>query len=165
MSITVDYFFNYEGSLPVLAGKINSWVGCSFLSHEVTPTNLSCRFLGIELSLSTHSFENDGEINFENYAYCLSLRTPMPDADLRRIQIPAMVLIAYALYYRMSLKGMLVYDMQHLLARYEDRFDLKLSGTEEMFDSVTGMSVMFPEHVEVLQKRLRRLEFENSGEA
>ena len=164
MSITVDYFFNHEDELPTLARKINSWVGC-FLSHEGTPNNLFCRFLGMELSLSTHTFENDGELNFEDYAYCLSLRTPMPDADLRRIQNPAMILIAYALYYRMSLKGMLVYDMQHLLARYEDRIDLKLSGAEEMFDSVTGMFVMFPEHLEALQKRLRKLEFEKSGEA
>lgn len=164
MSISVDYFINHEDEMPALTTKINRWAGC-FLSYEGTPNDLFCRFLGMELSLSKHTFENDGELNFEDYTYCLSLRTPMPDADLRRIRIPAMILIAYALYYRMNPKGMLVYDMQHLPARYEDRIDLKLSGTEEMFDSVTGMFVMFPEHLEALQKRLRTLEFEKSGEA
>jgi hypothetical protein len=164
MSISVDYFFNHEDDTPALARKINSWVGC-FLSHEGTPNNLFCRFLGMELSLSKHKFENDGELNFEDYTYCLSLRTPMPDADLRRIQILTMILIAYALYYRLNLKGMLVYDMQHLLARYEDRADLKGSGGEEMFDGVTGMFVMFPEHLVALQERLHRAELEKSGEA
>ena len=89
----------------------------------------------------------------------------MPDADLRRIQIPAMILMAYALYYRVHLKGMLAYDMQHLLARYEDRVDLNGSGGDEMFDGVTGMFVMFPEHLEALQNRLHKLEFEKGSEA
>lgn len=164
MSISVDYFFNHEDELPALARKINGWVGC-FLSHEGMPNNLFCRFLGMELSLSKHSYENDGELNFEDYTYCLSIRTPMPDADLRRIQIPAMVLIAYALYYRMNLKGMLVYNMQHLLARYEDNLDVRGSGTDEMFDGVSGEFVMFSRHLENLSNHLRKLEIEKSGEA
>jgi hypothetical protein len=96
--------------------------------------------------------------------YHLNIRTPMPDADLRRIQVPTMVLIAYALYYRLSLKGMLVYEMQHLLARYEDRIDLRLSGTEEMFDGVSGEFVIFPRHLENLSNRLRKAEFGHSSE-
>jgi hypothetical protein len=165
MSISVDHFFNHEDELQALARKVNGWIGCFLSPYEGNPEDLFWRFLGMELSLSKHSFENDGELNFEDYVYCLSIRTPMPDADLRRIQIPAMVLIAYALYYRMNLKGILVYDMQHLLARYEDRLDLKGSGTDEMFDGVSGEFVIFPRHLENLSNRLHKMQLKNGDEA
>ena len=81
----------------------------------------------------------------------------MPDADLRMLQIPAMVLIAHVLFYRMNVVGMLVYDMQHLLARYEQRLDLMGSGSEEMFDVVSGEFVTLPEHFLKLDDRLRNV--------
>ena len=157
MSICVDYFFNHEDKLPALSRKIGGWLGCFFAPYEGNPHDLFTRFLGMELDLGQHSFENDRELNFEAYTYRLGIRTPIPDADLRRIQIPAMVLIAYALFYRMNLKGMLVYDMQHLLARYEERIDLKGSGTEEMFDAVSREFVMLPRHLDALDNRLQKM--------
>jgi hypothetical protein len=89
----------------------------------------------------------------------------MSDWDLRIVQVPAMVLIANTLYCRMSLKGMLVYDMQHLLARYEGHLDLKGSGTETMFDTVSGECVMFPEHLVALDKRLRQVLYKSEQQA
>ena len=154
MSICVDYFFNHSDDLAALSRKTNSWLGCSLVPYEGRPQDLFSRFLGMELDLSTHSFDNDRELNFEDFNYRLGIRSPIPDADLRMLQIPAMVLIAHTLFYRMNVVGMLVYDMQHLLARYEQRLDLKGSGSEEMFDVVSGEFVTLPEHFLKLHDRL-----------
>jgi hypothetical protein len=165
MSICIDYFFNHEDELPALSRKISGWLGCFLAPYEGDPQDLFSRFLGMELDLGRHSFENDRELNFEDYTYHLGIRTPIPDADLRRMQIPAMVLIAHALFYRMNLKGILVYDMQHLLARYEDRLDLKGSGTEEVFDAVLGEFVSLPRHLDTLDNRLREMLYAAQPEA
>ena len=165
MSITVDYFFNHQDELSSVARKISEWLGCYLAPYDGRHDDLFCRFLGMELTLSKHTFENDGELDFENYTFRLSTRTPIPDWDLRIGQVPAMVLIANTLYRRMNLKGMLVYDMQHLLARYEDHLDLKGSGTETMFDTVSGECVMFPEHLVALDKRLRQVLYESEQQA
>ena len=66
-------------------------------------------------------------------------------------------LIAHALFYQLNVVGMLVYDMQHLLARYEPRLNLKGSGSEEIFDVVSGEFVTCPEHFLKLHDRLRNL--------
>jgi hypothetical protein len=165
MSIHVDYFFNHEDDLAAVARKANTWIGCSLAPYEGRANDLFCRFLGMELSLSTHTFENDRDLDFENYTYCLSSRTPIPDWDLRITQVPAMAFIAYALYFRMNLKGMLVYDVQHLLARYEDRLDLKGSGTETMFDAVSGEFVLFPRHLIALDSRLQKVLYQAQQQA
>ncbi|MFL6227678.1 MAG: hypothetical protein ACJ741_02735, partial [Pyrinomonadaceae bacterium] len=123
MSVTVDYFFNSEKRLDELAREINSVLGCSLTPYQGDEEDYFGRFLAMEFSLSKHPFENDGECNFEDYEYYLHLRTPAGDADLRNIQIPAMGLVAYALFRRRSLTGMLVYDGQILLAKYEERID------------------------------------------
>jgi hypothetical protein len=159
MSICVDYFFNHEDELPALTRKINGWLGCCLAPYEGNPQDLFSRFLGMELNLGRHSLENDRDLNFADYTYCLGIRTPIPDADLRRMQIPATVLIAQALFIQIALKGMLVYDVQHLLARYEGRLDVKGSGTEEMFDVVSGEFVALPRHLDVLINRLRKMSY------
>jgi hypothetical protein len=157
MSICVDYFFNHSADLATLSRKINGWLGCSLAPYEGNTQDLFSRCLGMELDLSTHSFENDRELNFEDYTYRIGIRSPVPDADLRAIQIPSMALIVHALFYRMNVVGMLVYGMQHLLARYEQRLDLKGSGSEEMFDVVSGEFVTFPEHFFKLHNRLHNV--------
>src|SRR5262245_55192923 len=86
MSISVDYFFNHDDDLAAIAGKINSWIGCSLVPYEGDRKELFSRFLGMELSLSTHIFENDRNLNFEDYRYHLgknshSRRRPSRDAN------------------------------------------------------------------------------------
>ena len=165
MSISVDYFFNHQDELAILAGKVSECVGCFLSPYDGRSDDLFCRFLGMELSLSKHTFENDRDLDFKNYAYRLSSRTPIPDWDLRIAQVPAMVLIANALYRRMNIKGMLTYDMQHLLARYQGRLDLQGSGTETLFDAVSGECVRFPDHMVALDNRLRKVLYEAEQQA
>ena len=151
MSVCVDYFFNHPSKLSSLAEQINGWIGCSLSPYEDNPEDLFSRFLGMELTLSKHALENDRELNFEDFDYRIGIRSPIPDGDLRSMQVPAMALIAYTLFRRMSIAGMLVYDVQTLLARYELRVE---NGLDELFDLVSNRIVRFPDHVESLVKDL-----------
>jgi len=147
MSICVDYFFNHPSELTALARDINGWVGCSLVPYDGNPEDFFCRFFAMELSLSKHSFENDGDLNFEDFSYRLGIRSPVPDADLRTMQIPTVALIAYALFRRMGIVGMVVYDVQSLFARYEAHVE---GGLDELFDLVSNTVVRFPDHLETL---------------
>lgn len=153
MSITIDYFFNHSDDLPELTRNINAWLGCSLARYEGNTKVLFCRFLAMEFSLSTHDLENDRELDFETYKYNLGFRVPAPDADLRISQLPAMALVAYTLFRRMKITGMLVYDVPILLARYEARFEPK-SNKPEIYDTLSGEFAGFPKHFETLRKRL-----------
>jgi hypothetical protein len=153
MSVCVDYFFNHAADLPTLAQSINGWLGCSLSPNEGDANDWFCRFLDMEFSLSKHSFERDREINFEDYTFQLNFRTPWAAADLREIQLPMMTLIAYALYSRMKITGMLVFELQTLLARYEDKFVPGLNEAR-MYDLVSQQIVEFPGHLISLFRRL-----------
>ena len=158
MSITIDYFFNHSDSLFELAKNVNLQLGCSLAPYEGDSEDLFCRFFGMEFSLSRHELENDDECNFEDYIYELGFRVPAPNGDLRSVQLPAITLVAYTLYHRMNLTGMLVYDTQILLANYEERQEPE-SNRPELYDSVSGRFISFPAHFETLQKRLPELVF------
>jgi hypothetical protein len=121
MSISIDYFFNHHLSLQGLASQVNVWLGCALGPYDTDPSDLYTRFLGMEMTLSEHTLEDDGELNFQHFKYCIGIRIPAPDADFRSIQLPVMAYVAYALYRCMLIIGMLVYDLQVLLARYELR--------------------------------------------
>ncbi len=158
MSITIDYYFNHSDDLPELAKNINAWLGCSLSPYEGDPEDLFCRFLAMQFTLSKHNLENDGECAFEDYKYELGFRVPVPDGDLRIIQLPAIALIVYTLHYRMKITGMLVYDVQILLAKYEERLNTE-NDSLEIYDTISLEFVSFPAHFETLKKRLPKSAF------
>src|SRR5215207_7897848 len=164
MSVTVDYFFNYEGSVVDLLAGIGQAVG-----SELKPYNQNnaepvyfARFLSMELSLLTdHTLENDDEFNFGDFQYEIGIRNPWRAAGLRDMQIPVVALIASLLHRRSQVKGgILVYDVQILLARYEERPNtefgnqLGLDITTWLFDTISNEFVVFPEHFKDLNDRL-----------
>jgi hypothetical protein len=153
MSITVDYFFNFDGSLAVVAEQINSSIGSSLLPYQGDPKDFFCRFLGMDLDLQKPEFENDGELNFEDYGFHLSLRTSVGMAPLRPIQIPAMASMVLAFGFHSQVTGMLVFDGQILLARYEKRVHPELC-EERLYDLVSDEFVAFPCHLSALATRL-----------
>lgn len=155
MSTTYDYFFNSELPLSALTEAINRAVGCSLAPWEGNAEDLYCRFLSMELSLGRHNLVNDGSLNFEDFAYQLSLRIAGRDIDLTDMSVPAMALIAYALHRSLGIVGLLVYDVQIELARYVSNIDPE-SGEPWMEDVQSNECVVFPEHFEVLNRRLRR---------
>jgi hypothetical protein len=151
MSITVDYFFNCADSLSAIAEQMKMSIGCSLLPYQGDSNDLYCRFLGMDLDLQKSYFENDGDLNFEDYTFHLSLRVGM--APLREMQIPAMAFIAYALRFRSHIAGMLVFDGQVLLARYEERLDPD-DGEANLYDTISDQFVKFPSHLSTLMNRI-----------
>ncbi len=145
MSITIDFFFNYGGNIESLLKDLENWVGCYFLPYENNPDDLYCRFLGMELSFSEHELENDRDLDFENFKYEIGIRTPIPDADFRTQQLLTMASLTYAMYRRLQISGILVFDLQSLLARYE------IHG-EKLFDTISKKVVEYPEHLSNLFK-------------
>jgi hypothetical protein len=146
MSITVDYFFNDAGTLSETCQLVNQSIGSSLLPSEGEATDLYCRFLGMELSLAETEFENDGDLNFEDFRFHLSFRTSVGAGASSRYA-------AYALRCAKGIGGMLVFDGQLLLARYEQRHDSQV-GDDRLFDTLSDQFVVLPDHLNVLEKYL-----------
>jgi hypothetical protein len=153
MSLTINYYFNYPKSLPELAEEVNAHLGCSLAPYEGDAQDLFDYFLGMEFSLSSaQGLENDGELNFESFQYEISFRTPLWNAGIRPIQLAAMACIIYALHHYKGITGMLVYDRQALLARYEEH-DIPEYG-KSLYDMVSETPfVRLAEHLDILKKR------------
>lgn len=146
MSITIDYFFNYPETMEQTAEDINTWIGSRLEPYQGDPSDLFCRFLGMEFSLSEHTMKDDGELDFQTFQYEIGTRTPAPEADFRLIQLPVMAFLAFALYRKLGITGILVYDGQRLLARYVERGDSK-TGSPGLFDTISDKFVTFPSHL------------------
>ncbi len=147
MSITIDFLFNYDGDQETLLKDLEGWIGCRFASREDPDDYRFCWLLGMEFYFGEHTLENDGELDVENFQYKISIRTPWSDADFRPLQLMTMASVTYALFRRLSIGGMLVFDTQTLLARYEIR-------GETLFDHVSNKTVQYPAHFADLIKKI-----------
>lgn len=154
MSITIDYYFNWPGTLSELAEQFRQWVGCNLQPYEGDPEDLYCRFLGMEFSLhDEHGLVNDLDVNFEDYRFEAGIRTPVPDGDFRPLQFMTMASLVYVLHRRLGIsEGILVFDVGRLLARYEQR--TTSDGKALLYDSVSEASVKYPEHYTSLMLRM-----------
>lgn len=153
MSITVNYFFNYAKPLAELVEELRTGIGCDLRPNEGDPDNLRCRLLGMEFSLGTHRLSRDGDLDFESFRYKADIRTPLPDADFRPHQITTMTSLAHAMYRRLRVTGLLVFDVQRLLARYHEQAD-PTTGEAVLYDVVSAEPVRFPQHWTALLSRL-----------
>ena len=162
MSIDLDYFFNHPGDLDSVARDIQRWLGCNLAPYEGDPTDLYSRFLGLELSFGEHNLETDRNLNYEDYRFFLGIRTPLPDAELRAVQVLTMATIPYVLYKHLRITGLLVFDVGTALARYEPRPGP--DGEERLFDVLSDTFVRMPEHLRVIASRLPDRAFTDAGE-
>lgn len=106
------------------------------------------RFLGVGLDFYIHTFENDRELNFEDYKYYIGLTGRAYSKDLC---LPIMAFIANLLYLRMEISdGILVFDVQRVLARYKG--ESYLDGTKGLYDQISNRFVEFPQHLIDLNK-------------
>jgi hypothetical protein len=153
MSITIDYFFNFPKPIDQTAEAINTWIGCNLGPYQDDPGDLYSRFLGMEFTLWEHTLENDGELDYESYKYAIGIRTPIPEAEFRMLQLPTMAFLVFALHRKLGITGMLAYDVQVLLGRYEEK-EHPENHAQELFDSVSNKFVSFPSHLEDLWKRM-----------
>jgi hypothetical protein len=149
VSITVEYSFNSDLALPQLAVEISRRLGCVLEPDPGDPEVLFTGSLfGMKLTLWAHTLDNDGDLIFEDYRYRIGNKT-WADSPLLAIQVEVIALIAYFLHDTpLNIhRGMLSYDMQTLLARYEERGD-------GWCDLVSGKRVIYPEHLVDINTRI-----------
>jgi hypothetical protein len=148
MSYSIDYFFNSDKSYEHLCKDMNECLDFVFESCEENKNQVYVRLLGIGLDFYIHTFENDGELNFEDYKYYLGL-TPRPYS--KDLCLPFMAFIASILYRQMRIsEGILVYDVQRLLAKYRE--EISSEGMKDLYDEVSNRFVEFPQHLIDLDK-------------
>jgi hypothetical protein len=154
MSCTINYFFNYPQDLAQTAKDINECLGCSLAPYLGNTDDWFDIFLSMEFSFGkVGGFKNDGELDFENFRYGIDFRTAAGAADARPIQLPAIAAVVYALYYQLGITGILVFDVQILIARYEER-DIPDWG-KGLYDVVSDNPfVGFGAHLRLLEQRM-----------
>jgi len=161
MSISINYFFNSDKPLSELVAEINEVIGCSLAPSVGNPEYAftAFPFFGMELTLAINITGDDkgyvdiDELKFSQYNYDLDVTTYWGQADARPTQLPIMLSIVYMLHRCLGIRGMLVYDIEILLAKYEER------QIEEnlcvLHDTVTETTFLrFADHMEAIQKRL-----------
>jgi hypothetical protein len=151
MSTSIEYFFNSGKNLHELSVEINEWLGCNLRVSETRPGHEQawCRFFGMSLDFYAHSLENNGLVDFESFKYQIGLFGP---SDVRYIALPLTALLAYFLYCRLNVSdGAIVYDVQTLLARYQEKL---FEGYQDLVDAISGKQVKFPQHFVDLESRI-----------
>ena len=145
MSVTVDYFFNSEMDEHQLVAEINKCLGSTLKPSGDDFRTYFTQFMGLDFSFYEHDFESDRELNFEDYKYHVGIKTWAGDRYVSEIRVPLMAMIVFLLYHRLKIKGgMLVYDLQALLGRYEER--ITEDGVPYLFELLSQEFVGFPEH-------------------
>mgnify|MGYP001384856434 CR=1 FL=1 len=69
------------------------------------------------------------------------------------MRMPVMIYLVYVLCKRLKVTGLLVYDVQTVLARYEDH-PVDGSSDSEPFDAVSKRRVVLPEHIAVVARKM-----------
>jgi hypothetical protein len=120
--------------------------------------NFFVRF-GMELSLCVNisdveeSYEDIDELVFSPYNFELDLTTYWGQADVRLIQLPLLLSAIYLLHQRLGIRGMLVHNVQTLLAKYEEREAEE--GMSALYDTVSPtVFCKFTDHLSLVEKRL-----------
>lgn len=151
MSVDLQYFFNSPLRLAELAEVLNGELSCTLKPYQEDETDYFTRLLGIEFSLSGHQFDNDRDLDFDNFAYYVDLRTSWGASARRNIQLPLLLMIASVLQDRLGYPGILVYDIQTLLARYEQR---GTNADRTFVDVLSGTSLLdYESHLRAVWSR------------
>jgi len=148
MSIAIEYLFNADADTGELAKAINSVLGTSLAPIEDDTNTFACELFGMELVFrADHGYVNDRDADFESYRFVIGNKTWGSDS-LRSIQLETMFMVAFVLHQRLGIaQGMLVYEVQRVLGRYEER-------EGEWLESTSGTPVTMPEHLLELHARL-----------
>jgi hypothetical protein len=148
MSITIDYFFNADAGAGELAKAINSALGTSLAPMEDSDSFCGELF-GMELVFcAARGYVNDRDLDFESYRFVIGNKTWASNLDLLPIQLETLVIVMFVLFQRLGVdQGMLVYEVQRLLGRYEQR-------DGEWLELISGQGVTFPDHLSEVRRRL-----------
>ena len=122
MSFHVEICIDYDGKLEMLKEQIASIIGGKFYPIE-EEVGWQKSFLGMWFELTENDFENDGDVDFENYPFVLSSRTSAgtPLKTIRKLQIPITDLIAQLICLALKVEVMVVIDTQEVYAKYHPK--------------------------------------------
>ena len=160
-STIINYFFNSNKSLPKLAAEISEAVGYSLAPSPGLPESVFTvsPFFGMQLDLvindkSEQGYEDDddGEFQYRQYDYEF-VAIFGEQTDVKPIQLPILLSAVDLLHRKYGITGMLVYNFEVLLAKYEERAVNK--DRSELYDTVSKTSFnTLANHLAVVQKRL-----------
>jgi hypothetical protein len=156
MSVDLDYHFNSPLALPALAEQINGALGSALASPPGYPNSYFARFMNMDFSLLVvDGLADDRDLDFTSFRYSCGFRTNA-SSRMRRIQLPTLLAVIQVLQWRADLGGILVYDVQALLARYERKDPKPTSGLEVPFvDVLSGTDLDdFERHLAAVSARL-----------
>ncbi len=151
MSVNIQYCFNSDLPLPDLASQLSQRLGCPLSPAESDPEHVfNGTLFGMELKLwAMQGMANDGDVNFQDYRYLLGNKT-WGESVLRPIQAEVIACAAFVLHETLGIhQGMLSYEVQTLLARYDLR-------DGDWYDLVGDKPVVYPEHLMDIEARLLR---------
>ena len=122
MSFHVEICIDYDGKLETLKEQIASIIGGKFYPIE-EEVGWQKSFLGMWFELTENDFENDGDVDFENYPFVLSSRTSAgtPLKTIRKLQIPITDLIAQLICLELKVEVMVVIDTQEVYTKYHPK--------------------------------------------
>lgn len=151
MTTVINFFFNYSKPLDVLAADINENLACNLEPYEGNSKDYFTNLLGLEFSLNTAgNYDDVVDIDFSNFAYNLSFKSNSASA----IQLYAMLIVIHSLYRRLGVTGILVYEVEPLLARYEEK-------NNKLYEVLSGRYYdRVSEQIADIQKRLPERERE-----
>ena len=119
MSTIIGYYFDSPLEWDELGAVIDRVLGCRLVPDAHTHARRYGRFCSLEMSLGRHGLEDDLGIAFSEYPYELQLRVASPDLDLLDLAIALAGLLPALLWSRGRIdRGILVHDLQRMLARY-----------------------------------------------
>ena len=90
MGYSIGYLFNSDKSYELLRDEMNEYLDFNFEPSDKYENHAYTRFLGIGLDFYIHTYENDRELNFEDYKYYINLTGRPYSKDLR---LPIMAFI------------------------------------------------------------------------
>ncbi len=103
--------------------------------------------------ITAEGYDNDRDLDFENFAYYVRFKTWATSEDAKPIQVPLMLTVIYALHRWLGITGMLVWEMGTLLARYEER-EASYYG-KRLYDLVSDAPfISFPAHLQAVMALL-----------
>lgn len=152
MSTTCELLFNSPRPLQDLAALLRQDVGV-ILNPPVSDGDAwTGTLFGMDLRLFECDYEDDMDVCFSDYAYVVGL-TSWEMGLVQGAEMETIALIAYTLYRRAGITGIVVWNTQRLIGNY---VDAECDGERSLYDRVTQTWVHpIAQHVLALDEQLR----------
>lgn len=131
MSVVVSFLFNVNIPKDEIANTLNEYLGFNLKKSSDIEELYDGWLKGFGLSFrESHTLENDGNVNFEDYKYTIGIYGPAGAGTRRKIMVSEILNIGYSICYLFKASGIAVYDLQakicEMYYKDEDVFDLLL---------------------------------------